>query len=297
MEVKKINIFIPTFIVLNLTITTMVLILVEGSGLKLPVWVGNILGKGIQLAIMAGFILIVGVKKDELSKALRIKKISLGKAVISLLIGYMLIPLALFINNLSMLFVTNEFQANSQSIYDSPIWIQLIVIAVIPAIVEELIFRGLIFGTYNKVNVIWAAILSGLIFGCFHLNINQFCYAFVMGIIFALLVEVMDSLYASILAHFAFNTFNIIVGFLNRNQGNVQQVSINSEFIVSLLILGGLAIVFTVGAVLIIYIFAKKNGKIKDLSLKNKSGIQDLYSPVVMATILTCFFFMITKEI
>ena len=31
--------------------------------------------------------------------------------------------------------------------------------------------------------------MSGLVFGLFHLNINQFCYAFVIGVVFAFSVE------------------------------------------------------------------------------------------------------------
>ena len=52
-----------------------------------------------------------------------------------------------------------------------------------------------------------AALMSGLLFGCFHLNINQALYAFVMGIVFAYMVEATGSLWSSVIAHFAVNTY------------------------------------------------------------------------------------------
>ena len=51
--------------------------------------------------------------------------------------------------------------------------------------------------------------MSGLVFGLFHLNINQFCYAFVIGVVFAFLVEATGSIWSSVLAHFAINTYSI----------------------------------------------------------------------------------------
>ena len=54
-----------------------------------------------------------------------------------------------------------------------------------------------------------AALMSGLLFGCFHLNINQALYAFVMGIVFAYMVEATGSLWSSVIAHFAVNTYSI----------------------------------------------------------------------------------------
>ena len=86
---------------------------------------------------------------------------------------------------------------------------QVILLAVIPPLVEELVFRGIFFGSYRKVGMFGAAVISGLIFGCFHLNINQGLYAFAIGFVFAYMVEATGSLWPSVIAHFAINTYSI----------------------------------------------------------------------------------------
>jgi hypothetical protein len=83
--------------------------------------------------------------------------------------------------------------------------------AVIPACIEEFVFRGIFYHSYRKSGILGAALLSGVLFGMLHLNINQFIYAFFIGIIFALLVEATGSMFSSMLAHFAINTYSIIV--------------------------------------------------------------------------------------
>ena len=47
--------------------------------------------------------------------------------------------------------------------------------------------------------------MSGLIFGLMHLNFNQFSYGFVLGVIFAAVVEASGSIYASMAIHFLIN--------------------------------------------------------------------------------------------
>ena len=89
-----------------------------------------------------------------------------------------------------------------QELIAYPFVVQLLIIAVLPACVEEFVFRGLIYHSYRKNGILGAAVLSGLVFGLMHLNINQLSYAAVMGIIFALLVEATGSMYSSMLAHY-----------------------------------------------------------------------------------------------
>ena len=50
-----------------------------------------------------------------------------------------------------------------------------------------------------------ALVLSGLLFGCMHMNFNQFCYAFVAGIALGILLEATGSIFATMTAHFVIN--------------------------------------------------------------------------------------------
>ncbi len=83
--------------------------------------------------------------------------------------------------------------------------------AVVPAVVEELIFRGVLYHAYRENGVILGAVACGLAFGIMHLNLNQFCYAAVLGIIFCIFVEITGSIFSSITAHFVINGWNVLL--------------------------------------------------------------------------------------
>ena len=76
---------------------------------------------------------------------------------------------------------------------------------------EEFIFRGIFYGSYRRKNVIRAALMSGLLFGITHLNLNQFAYAFAMGVAFCLLYEASGNIVLSMTAHFAINANTVFL--------------------------------------------------------------------------------------
>lgn len=77
---------------------------------------------------------------------------------------------------------------------------------VLSPVVEELIFRGLLFNRLKRIFPrIAAIILSALLFGVFHGNLVQGTYAFIMGIIIVLLYEKYKSFWTPIIFHVVAN--------------------------------------------------------------------------------------------
>ena len=81
--------------------------------------------------------------------------------------------------------------------------------------VDEFIFRGLIFNGYKRRNPFMAILLSAALFGLIHMNINQFSYAFVIGVIFGFMVYATGSLLPSILSHFIINGTSVVISHLS----------------------------------------------------------------------------------
>ena len=52
-----------------------------------------------------------------------------------------------------------------------------------------------------------SAVLTGFLFGVLHMNINQFCYAWVLGIVFAYTNRASGSIVTSTIMHAIFNSF------------------------------------------------------------------------------------------
>ncbi len=139
------------------------------------------------------------------------RRIDLLTVFMSFLTGLLLLPLVTFINAFSMLFATNYVSESSVQFMENPFWVNLLVIAVIPAVVEELVYRGVFYHAYREKGVLMGALASALVFGIMHRNLNQFFYAAVLGVIFSVMLEITGSIYASMTAHFAINGWNVLL--------------------------------------------------------------------------------------
>ena len=141
---------------------------------------------------------------------------SIGKLIphraprISTLLMTILFVLLLELNVFTMLFSTNYVLETRSDLSIISVPLQLICIAVVPAVLEEFMFRGVFAGYYREKGILTAALLSGLVFGLFHLNFNQFGYAFALGVAFALLLEGTGSIFYGMFAHFLINGFSVI---------------------------------------------------------------------------------------
>ncbi|MCM1182218.1 MAG: ABC transporter permease subunit [Roseburia sp.] len=96
-------------------------------------------------------------------------------------------------------------------IMQQPFVLLVLVVALMPAIGEELMFRGLIFGSLrDKWSAGWAVLLSGLIFGLFHMSLVKLIPTALLGICFAVIVEKGGSIFVTMLTHFVNNLLAVI---------------------------------------------------------------------------------------
>ncbi len=81
----------------------------------------------------------------------------------------------------------------------------LLVVAVLPALCEETIFRGIILDGVKDIGTVAACLLGGLLFSIFHQSPTQTIYQFICGAAFTLLAIRADSIWPAILIHFVNN--------------------------------------------------------------------------------------------
>jgi len=89
---------------------------------------------------------------------------------------------------------------------------QLISALVIAPILEELLFRGWIFGylKHEGVNVLVAILVSSLLFAAIHTNTSNVYGSFILGLVLAFIYHRTNNLFYVITAHFAINLGLII---------------------------------------------------------------------------------------
>lgn len=84
-----------------------------------------------------------------------------------------------------------------------------VLIALVPAVIEELFFRGLLLKCLDRTKTIYAVLISALCFSLYHASVTQLVYQFVYGVALALLFKTAKSILPCIVAHFA-NNFAVL---------------------------------------------------------------------------------------
>lgn len=96
----------------------------------------------------------------------------------------------------------------------------LVILALLPAIGEELIYRGIIFnGLRRNVSDKAAVFISAALFTLMHGGLEQFVYPFILGIFFGWLVLRTGSTLSSIILHFCNNAIVVTLSFVENMTG------------------------------------------------------------------------------
>lgn len=117
-----------------------------------------------------------------------------------------------------------KFPLDNSSVLDLSSWggylLGVVVLALIPAIGEELIFRGVILnGLTNRYSPISSCLFSSLMFAMYHMNLQQLFYQFLLGFIMGFVVLKTRSLYSSMIIHFTSNFLVVTMEFVRVKTG------------------------------------------------------------------------------
>lgn len=307
---KRINRFIPVLFISYILLSILAGAVIGVMDINMPLWGSYLLSQAI---VLLPALIYVAIHKINIIACMPYRKLRISDGLLSLLFGYALVPTMLFVSNLTSLFSTNYVQDSVQELIAYPFVVQLLIIAVLPACVEEFVFRGLIYHSYRKNGILGAAVLSGLVFGLMHLNINQLSYALLMGIVFALLVEATGSMYSSMLAHFAANSYSIIMmqlvsmtsggSELLEQSAQAAESSMNSVpvIIAQVVMLGLVAAGFLGIAYLLFKKIAVRNGRWEYLKEQLHKGFKPqngerFLTPPLIATVAAAVVYMLYME-
>lgn len=96
--------------------------------------------------------------------------------------------------------------------------ISLIVVCLMPAIFEEVLFRGIIFNKGREYGIKSAIILSSFLFAIMHFDFSNFFGTLVLGIIAGLMVKYTNRLIYPMITHFAMNFTSATLSFITNNE-------------------------------------------------------------------------------
>ncbi len=241
----------------------------------------GILSQFFAVLIIPLFFLLI-FKKDMRS-TLRLKKnIDLIQILLLFLTSIGIFFLVQFINGLFIQSLQSFMGEPSDALELndaenlSQLMFQLVIIAGLPSICEEIFFRGFVMRSFERYSPIGAIILSSVIFAIMHGNLLQLVYAFILGLILGTVTMLTDSLLAGTLMHFTLNTISILLSYppvYTIYEGFVtKQPIIYFAIAIMLLPLVG------IGALVLFILYTKKKNK----SLYGKSFVSDLSTPELM---------------
>lgn len=111
-------------------------------------------------------------------------------------------------------------------------------IAVVPAIIEETVIRGVIMQPLRKFGDKFAIVTSAILFACMHGNMVQIPYTVIGGLLLGYLAVATGSLWPSIILHFVNNLYSVIVIATNDNFGETASLLATAVMLIVFVVIG-----------------------------------------------------------
>lgn len=266
----------------------------------------NLLLSQASLILPALLIVMVAKKNVSLKELAGFRKVKTSTVFMTVLYAFLLMPLTSLLNAISMVFVDNVVLDIAGDILDVPFLITFLMMAIIGPFSEELVFRGFIFRGYRTSgNIFGAVILSAILFGLMHMNLNQMPYAIALGIMMALLAEATGSTTAPFIMHLVFNGQSVCMMYIEKAffpeliEAQAEGlVYAEGELLMTIALFSVLALAGTAIAMCVLSWIARNEGRdnfFRTIWLSRKWKTQRLVDGVVILAIALCILYIVIE--
>ncbi len=172
-----------------------------------PEWLSSLVTQILCVALPTLYYLRSA--SPNVHQVLRIKPLRPDCAIVAALAGFCMQMVAKVTNLPLQMLLGTETEPVNQNIF-----VSILTVALLPAIFEELLMRGVVLNAFRRANRRRAMVASAFLFALLHLDMSQFVGYFVLGLFFSYVVIRTGSIYAGIIAHFFHNLSGIIWGLI-----------------------------------------------------------------------------------
>lgn len=170
-------------------------------------------------AVLSTIILWRMFVKDEKARAheIRLKNVFYGRDLVLILLlgGFTASGLPKLINLLPLDNIIGSYEQVNDTFMSNPLIFQILSLCIAAPLVEELIYRGLVYLRLKEyMDTTVAVIVSALIFGCIHGNLVQGLYAGILGIFLCYVYEKYDTFLAPVMLHMGANITALVMSYL-----------------------------------------------------------------------------------
>ena len=227
-------------------------------------------------------VLLYQIRQNKCTyKALKVKKFNLSSLFLAVLIsvgmfcglGFVNISIIELLQNLSISITSPTIVLDN--VYQFVYFV--FALGVLPAIIEELFFRGLFLNSLSGQSVLSKALIVGLFFALYHCNLGQFIYQFIYGALLTLLTVYAKSTLPAMITHFLNNFVALFFTYL--------KVSVN--LLSPILIACGIACIVFALVVMIIKLKKTSEGKAN-------SNVKGVFMPYGILGVTVCVLMLVS---
>lgn len=138
--------------------------------------------------------------------------------------------------------------------------LDMVTIAVLPAVCEEFLHRGLILQGTKHMGFKKAILVSAILFALLHFSIQKVFYAFVVGLILGLVAVVAKNIWPAIIIHFVNNAISVYLDYASAHNwflgdllNDLNTWLVSTDFV--LVFCGSLLFVIVIIALLILFVW------------------------------------------
>ena len=172
---------------------------------------------GFGLPVLIYCLLTKKFYAQPAKETLSFRPLPLLSVLIVILIGVFIQPVMSLIAQVAQLFFNDITTTSIEGMTNMPLPFLLLSTALLPAIFEELVCRGLLMDGYKETPVWYQILLPGIFFGFLHLNFQQISYAAIMGIYFSILLLITRSIWSTMIIHLVVNGMQTGMAWLMEN--------------------------------------------------------------------------------
>lgn len=277
MTSKKANQLFLTLILTHIVVS--LILSVFGAYFKISIIVNFLLSEAILMVPAILFLLFTRQQpvRNEFAPMPQpayptaFRRIKISSILMIILSTFLLMPFVTVLNALTLFFTDNAVAAMQGDVLSLPFPVMLFMIGIFGPFCEEFVFRGVIYGSYayqdgrmrsrpaavggnvlQRSGGVWPILLSAFTFGLMHMNFNQAVYAFAIGVFLAFLVEAAGSLWASVICHMFFNSYEVVLMYLAKAIGGsayMETASRAAEELTSVELQAAIAVYLLIAAV------------------------------------------------
>jgi membrane protease YdiL (CAAX protease family) len=172
------------------------------------------------ILILVPCLALLYIFRYNVKEVLRINKVGVFNLFLILFIMILAIPVVNMINIANLWIIRLIFGrvelgqvpiANSAS----DLLLNLLVLGGAAAICEEIMFRGVIQRSFERIGQVKAILITAFLFGLLHIDFQKLLGTFLLGSLIGFIVYRTNSIFSGMFAHFVNNSSAVVLGFIS----------------------------------------------------------------------------------